>query len=100
MPNDEQLIAQQTVATSSAGALQVRIFEHAAEEFWRIEFEDAGPTRTGRACMSTTVSGGDSFMMHLIHGATSGEPVAWGHLAHWGQENLGQPARSSGLRLA
>jgi hypothetical protein len=26
--------------------------------------------------------------MNLIHGAISGEDVAWGHLAKWGQAGL------------
>jgi hypothetical protein len=90
----------QTVSTAGANALKVRISQHAAEDFWRVEFEEAGPCPAGRAHMSTTVAAGDSFMMHLILGAMSGEQVAWRHLAHWGQDNLGQPARTSGLHLA
>jgi hypothetical protein len=67
--DEEELVAEQLV-----GALKVRISQHRAEDFWRVDVE-------GRR--STTVSGGDSYMMDLIQGAVRGEPAAWQHLAHW-----------------
>lgn len=80
MSDEEQLVAERVVSTDQAGATTVRISQHAAGEFWRV---DVSRSRGGH--MSTTVAPGDSFMMDLIQGAVSGEPVAWNHLAHWGR---------------
>lgn len=83
--DDEQVVAEQVVTMERDHALTVRISQHPAEDFYRVDVTNqAGPAR----CMTTTVSPGDSFMMNLIEGAVSGEAVAWRHLAHWGQENL------------
>jgi hypothetical protein len=41
------------------------------------------------------VAPGDNFMMNLIEGAVSGEPVAWRHLAHWGRDSIGRSARTA-----
>jgi hypothetical protein len=76
----EKLVAEQLVLLEPEGALKVRISQHRAEDFWRVDVE-------GRR--SATVGGGDSFMMNLIQGAVSGEPVAWRHLAHWAARPCG-----------
>ena len=81
MSDGEQLVAEQMVALDPAGALKISISQHAAEDFWRVDVE-------GRT--STTVAPGDSFMMDLIQGAVSGEPVAWRHLAHWAARPAGR----------
>jgi len=91
--DDEQLVAERVV-----GALTVRISQHEVEEFWRVDVSRDPADRQGH--MSATVAPGDSFMMNLIQGAVSGEPVAWRHLAHWGQEALGGPSRPLARRLA
>ncbi|HWE55611.1 MAG TPA: hypothetical protein VG435_08860 [Acidimicrobiales bacterium] len=81
--NEEKLVAEQVVPMESAGSVTVRISQDTQEEFWRVDVSrSAGST-------STTVAPGDSFMMNLIEGAVSGEPVAWRHLAHWGRDALG-----------
>jgi hypothetical protein len=77
----EQLVAEQVVSLDEASAMTVRISQHPAEEFWRVDVSSS-PGRNGR---TATVSPGDSFMMNLIEGAVSGEEVAWRHLAHWGR---------------
>ena len=83
--DDEQLVAEQIVATERDHALAVRISQHPAEDFYRVDVTSlAAPDLS----TTTTVSPGDSFMMNLIEGAVSGEQVAWRHLAHWGQDNL------------
>ena len=90
MADDEQLVAERTVATDPTHALSVRICRDRAEDFYRVEVTSlASP---GLAA-STTVSPGDSFMMNLIEQAVSGEQVAWGHLAHWGRGNLSHDGR-------
>lgn len=90
MLDDETLVAEQVVPLERTGALTVRISQHRAEDFWRVEFTRERERRT------TTVAPGDSFMMTLIEGAVSGEPVAWRHLAHWGQDALGRSIRPAG----
>ena len=80
MSDDEVLVAEQVVSTGEAGPLTVRISQHSAEEFWRVDVCRA----PGAAHRTTTVAPGDSFMMNLIEGAVGGEAVAWNHLAAWG----------------
>jgi hypothetical protein len=87
----EQLVAEQIVAMDRAGNMTVRISQHASEAFWRVDV-----SRDAHGYTTTTVGDGDSFMMNLIQGAVSGEPVAWRHLAHWGQEAMGRTSRPSG----
>ena len=87
MPDEEMLVAEQVI-----GTVTVRISQHTEEEFWRVDI-----SRYPTGSMSTTVAPGDSFMMNLIEGAVSGEPVAWRHLAHWGQDALGR--QSPGRRF-
>lgn len=94
--DDEELVAEQVVPLEQAGALTVRISQHAAEQFWRVDVSRDPADSEGH--MTATVAPGDSFMMNLIEGAVSGEPVAWRHLAHWGQDVLGGTGRAS-LRL-
>jgi hypothetical protein len=89
VPNEEQLVAEQVVALAGQRALTVRISQHAAEEFWRVDVTNPG---TPRAYISTTVGTGDSFMMNLIESAVSGEQVAWRHLAEWGHSSLSRSA--------
>jgi hypothetical protein len=94
---EELVVAEQVVSIAQSHSLTVRISQHAAEEFWRVDVScPSGPPRS----ISTTVAPGDSFMMHLINGAVSGEQVAWRHLAHWGQDNLARPALTPGCRFA
>ena len=84
MSDGEQLVAEKVVALEPAGALTVRISQHRAEDFWRV---DVCRDRADLALARTaTVAAGDSFMMNLIEGAVRGEPLAWRHLAHWGQD--------------
>jgi hypothetical protein len=85
--DEEQIVAEQVVQMGPTGPLTVRISQHTVEEFWRVDVsrEPAGHT-------TTTVGAGDSFMMNLIQGAVSGEPVAWHHLAHWGRDAIGRSA--------
>lgn len=90
MPDEEQLVAEQTVTIDIAQALTVRITQHPAEEFYRV---DVASSTAPEWRASTTVAGADNFMIDLIHGALSGEQVAWQHLAHWGQGNLAGPNR-------
>ena len=89
MSEEETLVAEQVVPLEEAGALTVRISQHPVEEFWRVDVS-RGPAQERR---TATVAPGDSFMMTLIEGAVSGEPVAWRHLAHWGQDALGRSYR-------
>lgn len=84
----ERLLAEQVV-----DSLTVRITEDTAEEFFRVDFSREADHLT------TTVAPGDSFMMNLIEGAVSGEALAWRHLAHWCQDNLGRPGRRSHARF-
>lgn len=84
MSEEETLVAEQVVSLEQAGALTVRISQHRSEDFWRV---DVSRLATPERRMST-VAAGDSFMMNLIEGAVSGEPVAWRHLAHWGQDAM------------
>lgn len=85
MSDGEQLVAEQVVSIEQAGALTVRISQHPAEEFWRVDVSRDPAGQEGRK--TTTVAPGDSFMMNLIEGAVSGEPAAWRHLAHWGRRS-------------
>lgn len=98
MSNDEQLVAEQVVPLEQAGALTVRISQHTAEEFWRVDVSRDPAVSDGH--MTATVAPGDSFLMNLIEGAVSGEPVAWRHLARWGQDALGSAARPTVRRFA
>lgn len=92
MSEEETLVAEQVVSLDQTGALTVRISQHRAEDFWRVDVSRGlEPERR-----STTVAPGDSFMMNLIQGAVSGEPVAWRHLAHWGQDAMGRSSRPAG----
>jgi len=87
----EQLVAEQIVDMDRAGSLTVRISQHASESFWRVDV-----SRDPHGHTTTTVGDGDSFMMNLIQGAVSGEPLAWRHLAHWGQDTIGRTNRRTG----
>jgi hypothetical protein len=91
--DEEQLVAEQVVSIESAGALTVRISQHQAEDFWRVDVsrDPSGP----EGHTTATVAPGDNFMMNLIEGAVSGEPVAWRHLAHWGRDSIGRSARTA-----
>ncbi len=90
MADDEQLVAEQVVATDAVRTLSVRISQHRSEDFFRVEVTSlAAPDLAA----STTVSPGDSFMMNLIDQAMRGEQVAWRHLAHWGRDNLSHAGR-------
>ena len=92
MSEEETLVAEQVVSLEQAGALTVRISQHRAEDFWRVDVSrGAAPERR-----TATVPPGDSFMMNLIEGAVSGEPVAWRHLAQWGRDAMGRSNRSPG----
>lgn len=97
MSDEEQVVAEQVVSIAQAHALTVRISQHLAEEFWRVDVSN--PSTPSRS-ISTTVAPGDSFMMHLINGAVSGEQIAWNHLAHWGRDNLTRPAQAPGRCFA
>ncbi len=89
MAEDEQLVAEQTVAMEREQALTVRISQDTVEDFYRVAVTSpASPDRY----LTATVSPGDNFMMNLIEAAVSGEQVAWRHLARWGRDNL--PAAS------
>ncbi|MBV9661684.1 MAG: hypothetical protein JO337_11060 [Acidimicrobiales bacterium] len=97
MPEEEELVAEQVVAIAQSHTLTVRISQHAAEEFWRVDVSNPSiPSRS----MTTTVAPGDSFMMNLINGAVSGEQLAWRHLAHWGRDALSRPAQAPRRRFA
>ncbi len=89
--DDEYLVAERVVPTEQAGPLTVRISQHEAEDFWRVDITRRTPSREART--TATVAPGDSFMMNLIEGAVSGEPVAWRHLAQWGQDALASTSR-------
>jgi hypothetical protein len=84
--DDEVLVAEQVVSAGCAGPLTVRISQHFAEEFWRVDVSRDPAVGTGHR--TATVAPGDSFMMNLIESAVGGEAVAWSHLAHWGREAL------------
>lgn len=90
MSDEEQLVAEQVVAVAQSRALTVRISQHTAEEFWRVDVSPDPAAPEGH--MTATVSPGDSFMMYLIRGAVDGEELAWRHLAHWGRDNLSRSA--------
>jgi hypothetical protein len=88
---DETLIAEQTVSIHERSSLTVRILQHEAEDFWRVDVTDSA---TSRGHISTTVASPDSFLMILIEEAVSGQPLAWQHLAQWGQDNLTRTGRA------
>lgn len=98
MSDENTLIAQQVVSTEQAGTLTVRIFQHAAEDFWQVDFSEGCAPLEAR--LTTTVAPGDSFMMYLIEAAVSGEAVAWRHLAHWGHDAIDRTSRPAALRPA
>jgi hypothetical protein len=87
---DETLIAEQTVSIHERSALTVRILQDQAEDFWRVDVTDSA---TSRGHISATVASPDSFLMVLIEEAVNGQPLAWRHLAQWGQDNLTRPGR-------
>ena len=91
MLDGEQLVAEQHVSLDTRQTLNVRISQHTAEDFWRVQVSDSNPDRARRT-ISTTVGGGDNFMMNLIEEAVSGRQAAWGHLAQWGHTCLTRPA--------
>ncbi|HVA75399.1 MAG TPA: hypothetical protein VNF71_12645 [Acidimicrobiales bacterium] len=95
MHDGERLIAEQDVVIRDHHVLNVRISEHMSESFWRLDVSNPAALR---ASMTTTVSETDSFLMHLINDAVSGQSAAWRQLAEWGHENLSRPA--PGFRLA
>ena len=82
----EQLIAEQVVALEAQRAVTVRISQHLAEDFWRVDVK--GGNGSGGGHVTATVAPGDSFLMNLIEGAMSGEQVAWRHLAQWGMHSF------------
>lgn len=96
--DEEHLVAEQVVSTEQAGPLTVRISQHAAEDFWRVDITRR--TSATEARTTATVAPGDSFMMNLIEGAVSGEPIAWRHLAHWGQDALSGTSPRAGRLFA
>jgi hypothetical protein len=85
---DETLIAEQTISIHERSSLTVRILQHETEDFWRVDVTDSA---TSRGHISATVASPDSFLMVLIEEAVSGQPLAWRHLAQWGQHNLTRP---------
>jgi len=87
--DEERLVAEKSVSLREHQTLSVRISQHAAEEFWRVQVSNPA---TARGTMSTTVAPGDNFLMHLIEDAVSGQQTAWHHLAQWGHTNLTRPA--------
>lgn len=91
----ERLVAEQDVVIRERHIMNVRISEHEAESFWRLDVCDP---EAPRMSMTTTVSEADSFLMHLMHDAAGGEPAAWRRLAEWGHERLIRPA--PGFRAA
>lgn len=91
----ERLVAQQDVVARGHHVMNVRISENPTEGFWRL---DVSNPASRRATMTTTVSEADSFLMHLINDAVTGQPAAWRSLAEWGCDNLSRPA--PGFRLA
>ncbi len=95
MHDGERLVAEQDVVVRDHHRMNVKISQHDEESFWRLDVTNPATRRTS---MTTTVSEVDSFLMHLIHDAVSGEPSAWRRLAEWGHDNLSRPA--PGFRLA
>ncbi|MGH9055081.1 MAG: hypothetical protein ACRDYY_04340 [Acidimicrobiales bacterium] len=95
MLEGEQLVAERVVEIHDNQTLNVRISQHAVEEFWRVDIQSLGLTR---GTTTTTVGFGDNFLVHLIHDAIRGEQPAWRHLAEWGHANLARSA--PGLRCA
>jgi hypothetical protein len=89
--SDETLVAEQTVSIHERSSLTVRILQHEAEDFWRVDVTNPATT-CGH--ISATVASPDSFLMILIQEAVSGQPLAWRHLAQWGQDNLTRPGRA------
>ncbi len=98
MSDGEQLVAEQVVPVAHERSMTVRISQHRTEEFWRVDVRSS--PGAGEGHMTTTVATGDSFLMNLIQGAVSGEPVAWRHLAQWGQDNLTRASGSLGRTFA
>ena len=97
MGQEEQLVAEQTVAVAERHALTVRISQHPVEDFWRVDVTNQA---TPPGHLTTTVSPGDGFLMNLIESAVQGEAVAWRHLASWGQSNMARKAASPGAVVA
>jgi hypothetical protein len=88
------LVAEHDVLLHDDYLLNVRISEHAAEQFWRVNV--TVPAEAGTEA-SATVAAGESFLMHLIDRAVGGEEAAWRHLAAWGHDNLCRSVR--GVRV-
>ena len=95
MHDGERLVAERDVVVRGHHVMSVRISEHPAEGFWRLDLSNPA---AHRATMTTTVSETDSFLMHLISDAVGGQPSAWRGLAECGQDHLSRPA--PGFRLA
>jgi hypothetical protein len=88
MLDGERLVAEQRVPIHDGQTLSVRISQHLAEEFWRVQ---VGDSATARGFLTTTVGAGDSFLMKLIDEAVGGKQSAWRHLAQWGHSRLIRP---------
>ena len=95
--DEERLVAEQVVSLHEQHSMTVRITQHPAEEFWRVDVTNPAQ---GPGSMSTTVAAGDSFMMNLIQDAVGGQQVAWQHLAQWGHTNLTRTAGGSRAIMA
>ncbi|MGH9114785.1 MAG: hypothetical protein ACRDWW_03050 [Acidimicrobiales bacterium] len=93
----EELVAERVVEIHDNQTLNVRISQHAADEFWRVDIQSLGATR---GTTTTTVGFGDSFLVHLIHDAVREEQAAWRHLAECGHANLARSAPSLRCALA
>ncbi len=96
--SDEQLIAEQVVTLEAQRSVTVRISQHLAEDFWRVDI--CGGIGNGTGQVTTTVAPGDSFLMNLIDAAMSGEQVAWRHLAQWGMHGFSGTSRLPVPRFA
>jgi hypothetical protein len=89
MLDGEQLIAERDVALHDQQVVNVRISQHADEEFWRVAFL---ASNSARRPVNITVGAGESFMMSLIQEAIGGQESAWKHLAQWGHSTPLKPA--------
>ncbi|MDE3203031.1 MAG: hypothetical protein KGQ66_02280 [Acidobacteriota bacterium] len=93
MAEQESLIAERVVDLPSEKPLNVKIWQHVAEGFWRVDVGRHG----GPSWSTTTVGDGDSFMMNLISAALSDEALAWRHLAQWGRDITAHSPRPAPL---
>lgn len=87
MIDGETLVAEKDITIHEQHTINVRISRHVEEQFWRVEV-----TAPERSSTSTTVSDGESFLMHLIEEALHGSSGAWDHLARWGHGAQRKPA--------